>query len=283
VSLSRRGWLLGCASLAIAPACRGIALDGPPRERVGSVLRVMTLNLAHGRARALMQSRARPARWFGANLDAIAAVLVREQPDVVALQEAELGSRWAGDFDHVEYLARRGGFASIVATPHVHAEGRFRYGTAVLANTELLAQGGTDFAAQGRWHKGFSWATIEAFGAPLTVVSVHLDFASATRRRLQAGELADAFATHDEPLLVLGDCNAHWRDPHSPVAAIANRLGLHTEDPLARRPFTYPSGHRRLDWILAPTPLRFVDFRVLPDRISDHLAVVAELAPGSPL
>ncbi|MBC8068479.1 MAG: endonuclease/exonuclease/phosphatase family protein [Deltaproteobacteria bacterium] len=237
----------------------------------------MTLNLAHGRARAFAQSRARPAQWFRDNLDVIVQVLAREQPDVVALQEAELGSRWAGDFDHIEYLARRGGFASLTATPHVLAEGRFRYGTAVLAKAELRAHGGTDFAAQARWHKGFTWATIDAFGGPLTLVSVHLDFASAARRRLQARELVLAFADRPEPIVVLGDCNSHWRDEGSPVAAIAAQLELHTEAPLARGPITYPFGRRRLDWILAPDGVEFVDHRVLGDRVSDHRAVLADL------
>lgn len=279
MTIERRALLrLGGAALLVG--CRGRAIEGPPRARVDATLRVMTLNLAHGRARAFMQSRARPAQWFRTHLDAIAAVIRREGPDLVALQEAELGSRWAGDFDHVAYLAQRCELSAIAATPHVRSEGRFRYGTALLGRTPWLDHGGTDFAAQGRWHKGWSWATTCFAGAPLTAISLHLDFASASRRRAQARELADAFASRTEPLLVLGDYNDEWRSADSPVAALATALALHTVDPLARRPATYASG-RRLDWILASATLRFRDHRVLPDRISDHYAVLADVATTS--
>ncbi len=273
----RRAALMGGAALL---ACRAVGEGGPPRARVDRVLRVMTLNLAHGRALALAQSRARSAAWFRANLEVVARVIIREQPDIVALQEAELGSRWAGDFDHIAYLAGRTGLSAVAATAHVRAEGRFRYGTALLGRTPWLEHGGRDFAAQGRWHKGWSWATTCFAGAPLTAVSVHLDFASASRRRAQARELAVALAGRTEPLVVLGDCNSQWRDARSPVAALAGALALHTEDPLAARPSTYRGGGR-LDWILAGAGLRFVDHRVLSDRISDHFAVVADLAMRS--
>lgn len=281
MTIDRRRALVQIAGgLLFAGGCRGRATEGPVRARTDATLRVMTLNLAHGRARALAQSSARPAHWFRANLDAIAAVIRREQPDLVALQEAELGSRWAGDFDHVAYLAELGGLPAIAATPHVRSEGRFRYGTALLGRTPWLDHGGDDFDAQGRWHKGYSWATTCFAGAPLTAISLHLDFASASRRRVQARQLADTFASRTEPLLVLGDFNDEYRGAHSPVAAIAAALELHTVDPLARRPATYGSG-RRLDWILASARLRFRDHRVLPDRISDHYAVLADVATTS--
>ncbi|HWB74809.1 MAG TPA: endonuclease/exonuclease/phosphatase family protein [Nannocystaceae bacterium] len=269
--------LLRLGGAALLVGCRGHAFTGPARARVEATLRVMTLNLAHGRARALAQSRARPAHWFRANLDAIAAVIRREGPDLVALQEAELGSRWAGDFDHVAYLAERCELPAIAATPHVRSEGRFRYGTALLGRVPWLDHGGHDFAAQGRWHKGYSWATTCFAGTPLTAISLHLDFASAARRRAQARELAAAFADRTEPLLVLGDYNDEWRSTNSPVSAIATALVLHTVEPAAHRPATYASG-RRLDWILASTALRFRDHRVVPDRISDHYAVLADVA-----
>jgi endonuclease/exonuclease/phosphatase family metal-dependent hydrolase len=255
--------------------CRGRAREGPPRARLHAVLRVMTLNMAHGRARALVQSRARTPEWFRRNLDAIAAVIVREGPDVVALQEAELGSRWAGDFDHVAYLAKACRLPAIAATPHVVAEDRFRYGTALLGRAQWLDHGGRDFTAQGRWHKGYTWASLRIGAASLTAISLHLDFASASRRRAQAHELADAFADHDGALVLLGDCNAQWRDGDSPVLSLAHALALHTVDPLGGDA-TYGTC-RRLDWILASRGLRFMDHRVLDDRVSDHRAVVADL------
>ena len=40
---------------------------------------------------------------------------------------------------------------------------------------------------------------------------------------------------------------------------------------------TYVSRERRFDWILISNELEFISYRVLPDIISDHFAVVAEV------
>lgn len=242
------------------------------------MIRVLTLNLAHGRARAWTQSRARKAGWYRRNLDVVARVLEREQPDVVALQEAELGSRWAGMFDHVAYLARHAGLQVIAATPHVEARDRFRYGTALLARGSALESGGGDFRTQGRWDKGWTWARLRIAATELTVVSLHLDFMSAAVRNAQARELARRLSDERGPFVVLGDFNATWRGTGSPVRVLARRLGLEAFEPTHKRPYTYPFGRRRLDWILVSPELAVLEQRVLvDDRLSDHRAVIADL------
>jgi endonuclease/exonuclease/phosphatase family metal-dependent hydrolase len=40
---------------------------------------------------------------------------------------------------------------------------------------------------------------------------------------------------------------------------------------------SFPSRGRRLDWILISPEFEFVEYRTLPDVISDHRAVVATL------
>jgi endonuclease/exonuclease/phosphatase family metal-dependent hydrolase len=47
---------------------------------------------------------------------------------------------------------------------------------------------------------------------------------------------------------------------------------------------TWPAARpaQRLDWILAPGALRFREQRTLAERVSDHLAVTAELEWVSP-
>jgi len=41
---------------------------------------------------------------------------------------------------------------------------------------------------------------------------------------------------------------------------------------------TYRSSARRFDWLLISKQLEFVAFEVMPDILSDHFAVVAEIA-----
>jgi endonuclease/exonuclease/phosphatase family metal-dependent hydrolase len=239
---------------------------------------VLTLNLAHGRARAWTQSRARKPSWYRDNLDVVARVLARERPDIVALQEAELGSRWSGMFDHVAYLAEKAELDVVAATPFVLVEGRWRYGTALLAKAEVLATGGGGFRDHGRWAKGWTHARLRLAGLELTAASLHLDHTSATIRARQVAELARALAGEPKPHVVAGDFNATWDAPTSAVRDLAARLGLAVHEPERRIPSTFPLLRRRLDWILVSPALEVVGHHVLvDDRLSDHRAVIADL------
>jgi len=253
--------------------------DVDPRPRGGGLIRVMSLNLAHGRGRALVQTRARPADWYRRNLDAIASVIEREAPDVVALQEAELGSRWSGGFDHVEHVARECGLAVLATTAFVHVPGRYEYGTAIIGSAEVTASGGGAFAVHGRWRKGFTAASLRIDEIALDIVSLHLDHASAAIRSQQANEIVQALGARSGPLVVLGDFNDGWH-ANSPARQLTESLGLVANSPLARGPATFAFG-RRLDWILASRDFDIVAHHVLvDDRLSDHRAVLADLRPA---
>ena len=67
---------------------------------MGESLRVVTLNLGHGRGTASHQALLKRMR-IQSNLDGIASVLRQEGPDIVGLQEADAPSWWSGGFDHV--------------------------------------------------------------------------------------------------------------------------------------------------------------------------------------
>jgi endonuclease/exonuclease/phosphatase family metal-dependent hydrolase len=247
-----------------------------PVEPLPGTLRVMTLNLAHGRGRALTQTNARPTRWYQRNLDTIAEVLRREQPTIVALQEAELGSRWAGGFDHVRYLAERSDLPHLHATPHMNEPPRYRYGTALLSARPLRAPAGGTFVSGGRWHKGWTEASITTSVGRIRFVSVHLDFARAQRRALQVQELTRALRVVREPLVVMGDLNSTWNDPdRSAVALLADELDLRT---FATDGSQGTFGRRRIDWIMVTSPIEIAARHVLTsDMLSDHRAVVVDL------
>ena len=78
-----------------------------------TTLKVVTLNLAHGRKDAWHQALLRRAA-IQANLDEVVRILRQEQPDVVALQEADGPSLWSGRFDHVAYLSEKAGIPYFV-------------------------------------------------------------------------------------------------------------------------------------------------------------------------
>ena len=100
--------------------------------------------------------------------------------------------------------------------------------------------------------KGFVIATVEVGGLPVDVVSVHVDFATRGRRRIQLGHMATELKHRGRRVVILGDLNCGWRREPT-LQELAVRLDL------ASRGVEY---HR---------------YEVLPTPLSDHRAVVADL------
>src|SRR5690606_38352006 len=259
-----------------------VARSSPPPKSARRALRVLTLNLAHGRADGWHQAfLSRSA--IRANLDAVASVLKREAPDAVALQEADAPSMWSGRFDHVAYLAETTRLSWFTRCDHVQGLG-LKYGTALLARHRLREPLAVTFApTPPTLSKGFvvatlEWTDHERTVRPITAVSVHLDFARGAARRKQVRELLAVLEERRSmPLVVMGDFNAAWPDDASVVRLLAEKLGIDAFRPDAPDIVTFPFVGRRLDWILASRELRVVDFRVLTDVVSDHYAVLCDL------
>ena len=113
----------------------------------------------------------------------------------------------------------------------------------------------------------------------LTAVSVHFDFLRARVRDRQADEMVAGLSNIDGPLILMGDINSQWESDNSTVRRLADALKLRAFSPEREGLGTYkePDG-KRLDWILISQDLEFRDYRTLPDVVSDHYAVYAEIA-----
>lgn len=248
------------------------------------MLKVMTLNLAHGRGRRWHQWLL-DRRAIEANLQRVAALLRREHPDVVALQEADGPSAWSGDFDHIEHLAAAAGYPYLVRGEHVRRR-RIVYGTALLSRHPVLEAVSVTFARSlPTPNKGFVVGRVAFPGRPKMLVdvsAVHLDFLRAATRLKQIAQIVTSLRDRGVPQIVAGDFNTGWHGRISSVRRLAEELGLAAYDAAARRPYTFPRLRRRLDWILAAPELQFASCDVLLDRVSDHRAVVARLVAARP-
>ncbi|HPK65082.1 MAG TPA: endonuclease/exonuclease/phosphatase family protein [Thermoanaerobaculia bacterium] len=251
-----------------------------------SRLRLLTLNMAHGRRRARHQALVRRST-LAANLHLIAAVLRREAPDVVALQEADGPSTWSGRFDHIHTLARLAGYRHAFRGRHQRLQVELHrlgvalgldYGTALLSRLPLADLTSHAFRANWRDTKGFVAGAIALpGGGAIDVVSVHLDFLHPAVRRRQVAQLVARVRNRQRPLAILGDFNCEWGHERTALQLLARELSL-VPWPGPSRP-TYPA--RRplvcLDWILVSEELEFVGYRTLADPLSDHLGVLAEV------
>ena len=97
----------------------------------GNALTLVSINLAHGRKKSVNQWLVSHDKTLD-NLNDIATFLINVGADVVALQEADAPSAWSGKFDHVEYLAKKGGVPYFTYGEHARI-GMGNYGTAILS------------------------------------------------------------------------------------------------------------------------------------------------------
>lgn len=252
---------------------------GQDRNTGQILLKVMTINLAHGRKHKAAQIFKREAA-VKRNLDDVAAVLRREAPDLVALQEADGPSIWSGSFDHVAYLAESAGFPFSLRGEHVKGPG-LSYGTALLSRFRF--DDTASIAFRPSWPtftKGMVVGTVcnrNLNARPVGVVSVHLDFSRESVRRKQLDELAEELDAPRRLLIVMGDFNCDWMDGDAMLAGFAKRLGLKTDRPLAAGLETHSMVGKRIDWILVSEEMEIAAYRILSEQLSDHSAVVAEI------
>jgi endonuclease/exonuclease/phosphatase family metal-dependent hydrolase len=270
---------------------RRLPID-PHTAASGGTLRLLTLNVAHGRKLATHQALLSLAT-VRKNLEEIASVLRESRADVVALQEADGPSAWSGNFDHVATLAELCEHESCFRGVHndfnLGRRAALASGTALISRFPMLATRSQRFGSSWRDTKGFVLATVPVpawEGLEVDIVSLHLEPFNPVIRRQQVRQLTDSLgdrnngAGRQRPLVVLGDFNCSWSDEARQLRPLARELGLRAYQPHRRAP-TYPSRRpwRRLDWILVSGDLEFAGYHTLPNPVSDHLGVVADLVP----
>lgn len=259
-----------------------------PPDKPSDALRLLTLNLAHGRSRSAHQALLKRAT-VEANLARVAEVLATTAPDVVALQEADGPSVWSGNFDHIETLIESTDLAEGFRGEHNEfrlGPYELRSGTALLAREPFAGTHSQRFGLNWRDTKGFVAATVIVpawNGMEVDAASVHLDFLRPKIRTRQVEHLADTLADRPttRPLVVSGDMNCCWELERGPLEYLAERLDLELYRPEDADCPTFPSSNpmRRLDWILISKHLEFVHHETLAVPLSDHLGVLADVRP----
>lgn len=260
--------------LASEPAYRTTPAAAPVE------LTVMTLNAAHGRANGFHQAFQSTKR-VTENLDHIVEAVRAREPDIVTLQEADGPSIWSGEFDHVAYVAEGSGLAHAFRGEHVSGL-KLSYGTALLSRYPLDQCASITFAATPpTFPKGFvvSEAIVPGVG-PVTVASVHLDFARQSVRQEQVERLVEELKQRPRPMIVMGDFNCAWDDEPS-LPTLAEKLDLKVFEP-ASTASTFPSTGKRLDWIFVSGQIEFLDYQVGKQGLSDHQPVIAKLRIHQP-
>ncbi len=242
------------------------------------MVRVMTYNVHSCRGRDGLVS---PER--------IAAVIAAARPDIVALQELDVGRARSGGLDQAQLIAR-----SLGMEFHFHPALRVKeehYGDAILSHLPLrLLRAGPLPGLAGRpllEPRGALRVTVELpGGSALHVINTHLGLLPGEQlaqvKALLGEDWVEDPAHRDAPLVLLGDFNAVPRS--RPYRRLAARLrdaqcALPGQRPRPTFPARWPL--LRLDHVFLGqgVELRAIEVpRGAAERIaSDHLPLVAEL------
>lgn len=254
-----------------------------PRDRAArrtpvnkSVLRVMTYNV-------------HSCIGMDGKLDAerIARVIARARPDVVALQELDVGRARTGSMDQAHRIAHYLEM-NFHFHPAMHLEEE-RYGDAILTHLPMrLIKAGALPGLPDRPRlepRGALWVAVELDAREIQVLNTHLGLSRRERmtqvEALVGGEWLGHRQCHD-PVVFCGDLNAL---PSSPVCSrLKERLTDAQELAAAHRPrntFSSRMPGLRIDHVFVSAGMEVSDIEVPDSELarvaSDHLPLLAEL------
>lgn len=251
-------------------------------------LRIVTFNIAHGRGLAPLQGMTSRRRIRSVLLK-IARLLEQLQPDVVALQEIDENSLWAGNFDQLEFLRQFGGFPHAVFGINNRREGLFNlcYGNAILSRHPIVEWENTVFGQRQVGEKGFLFVELEVGKRRVPVVNMHLHYRSRTHRFRQVDQFLAYLSEKQKhrhphwvvPPIVCGDFNNSHTAGADATFALLGHLRVYGDyvlHPQNAKTFPSPLPSRTLDFVFVPPGCVKVESHVVRSFLSDHRPVVVD-------
>lgn len=254
-------------------------------------LRLMTFNIAHGRGLTPVQGLT-SARKIRVNLRGIARLIQAHGPDIVALQEVDECSRWAGNFDHLEYLRLHSGYPYAVFGINNRRKGllNLSYGNAILSRHPIVESENVVFGSRRIGEKGFLFVEVDVGGRRVPIVNLHLHYRSKEHRFVQTDRLLawmrDKQRQHKArwsiPPIVCGDLNnpGHRSDATAALLSHLSDYCDYTLHPREGRTFPSPLPSRLLDFVFIPEGCRETKSEILRSFLSDHRPVLVEFGLG---
>jgi len=245
------------------------------RSTTQDTLRIMTYNV---HSCIGMDGKLSPER--------IARVIARCAPDIVALQELDVGRLRTEGVDQAHIIARCLEM-DFHFHPAMHIEEE-RYGDAILSHLPMrLVKTGTLPGLPGMplEPRGALWAAIDVHGTEFQVLNTHLGLLPKERRLQAEALLGPEWLGHpgcSGPVVLCGDFNVL---PFSPVCRrLRTRLNdaqIELESHRPRPTFFGRFPTARIDHVFVDPGLTVVDIEVPDSELvrvaSDHLPLIAEL------
>jgi len=264
---SEVSWLeRSVAALPVVLALTGVALqpmvNPEPTEPISLTLLTYNVHQSFGMDNKL-------------DMEEIASTILRADPDIVGLQEADAGRVPSLSVDQVLWLSRRLNMHSAYGPSWGST-----YGVAVLSRYPIIQQK-SYLLTSAEQQRSCLETTIDLGGQTLTFFSVHLGLNTQEWQR-QLDELLVYTAKAPAPKVLVGDFNAH-PDSHE-IARVLEQF----EDSFALAGtgtgYTSPADapQETIDYIFVSTDITVLSTDVIPSLASDHLPLAARVQLSTP-
>jgi len=250
-------------------------------------LKVLTLNIMHGRntTNSIFPMHTNTATTLR-NMTRIIDVLKREDADIVFLQEIDEHSTISGNVDQIQMIADETQYEHYTHGKHteIHLNNVYSFasGTSIFCKYPLTNAMNHKFLPSFPTpRKGFVVADmILPDDHKITLASVHfvwLDYLHFQSKTKQAQKVIDVISERANPIILGGDFNIDLQEKGGVLSYFEEQLKLHTTTKTGEGTFTHSAQDPTLqiDWIFTSRDMQFSEYRVLDDRVSDHLAVTA--------
>ncbi len=248
-------------------------------------VKIVSLNIQHGwNSDGAMPVIFRKADLL-TNLNKISDLLKEHQPDVVLLQEVDRISPLTRKIDQLQYIAERVGYLHHAhgVSSEMRVGNRIVYaaGCGIMSRFPITSSENIKFDLTfPSPRKGFLVATLQVEESKkLTVVSAHLPVLDVLRVGSRRGQIQRMIETlrNRGPVVIGGDLNMSLSlINRENIRILATGLNMETHSSsIISDSATYPAWdpRRNIDWIFASRELTISDYKVLRERVSDHLAV----------
>ena len=253
-----------------------VAVRKMQRRETVETLRVMTYNV---HSCIGMDGKLSPER--------IARLIARCQPDIVALQELDVGRMRTEGIDQAHLIARYLEM-EFHFHPALHIEEE-RYGNAILTHLPMrLIKAGPLPGLRGKPSlepRGALWVEIDVHGTPIQVLTTHLGLLARERRAQTEALLCPEWLGHSDcrrPVILCGDLNA------LPSSHVCRRLRSRLKDAQRDQNRHGPRGTffgrfpaARIDHIFVDTCFDVMGIEVPANELarvaSDHLPLIVDL------
>lgn len=258
---------LGLLSVAMLTACSSGPLEHSGENTVtahaaSDTLTVMTYNVKNCD--------------LGEQIDAVAADIMAENPDVVCVQEIDKGVNRSGDRDVLKELASAVGM-NYHFYPAIHYQGG-TYGVGILSvyPLELCDMVPLEVREEDEG-RVLASAVINVGGRQIKIFNTHLSFEDAGQRQKQWAFLQTTLDSQQMPFILTGDFNVSSIDEFSILTGVNSVNNAATPYETFIGGEVEVNGFTCLDNIFVSNDMTLLSGKMAVTTVSDHRPLVAEI------